>query len=601
MSLKSHLSPADDASYRRPGARCALGGQDLVNTDDQTASSRRKLRSASPLHNGNSAAPWVRDAQLPASVIVTVLALCILPSLLSLAGVDLSTQASAEAGANATDVKFHRLAGAFTHTLLEWSAVCTATFTVGLAFARFAVKRDVVTPVIALALMAAGSMDAFHTLAADRLISAEADNTDLIPFTWAICRLFNSIICALGVSFFLFTRQADWGRQRLRVVLGAGALFAVVAYAIIAVSASAVDLPQTQFPDSLITRPWDVGPLVVFFLSSFLFVALYRKYPTVFTYSLVLSTVPDLATQAHMALGSSHLFDAHFNIAHFLKIVAYAVPCAGLLVDYVRIHREEQVMIERLESSRNRLEFSHDELVVAHTHLERSNADLQQFAYIASHDLKAPLRGIGSLLDWVEEDLKEHDLKGVYEHIGRMRGRLGRMEALIEGVLKYSRLDETNTAVEQVDVAEILDSVRETVLPPDDSFQLRVLGSMPLLVTSRVLLLQVFSNLISNAEKHHDRTSGLVVVRCSVEGDCANFSVEDDGPGIEPRYHDKIFEIFQTLQPRDTKESTGIGLSLVKKLVLNNGGDLRVESSGIRGTTFFFSWRAKLAVRQGVA
>lgn len=560
-----------------------------------------------------SLAPELAEPELPNSIIVAVAAACVLPTLLTALGVDFSSNTSTEGIAGVTDAKFHSLAGAFTHTLLEWSAVCTAIFTVGLAFARFAVKRDVITPVIALALLAAGSMDAFHTLAADRLISAHADNRDLIPFTWAMCRLFNSVICALGVSFFLFTKKNEWGKNGVRLVAVAGLLFAGVAYVIIAACASVESLPQTQFPDSLLTRPWDVAPLAIFFLSSFLFVALYRRYPTVFTYSLVLSTLPDLATQAHMALGSSQLFDAHFNIAHFLKIVAYAVPCAGLLVDYVRLHREEVGLIARLEKSRNKLERGNTALLRAHDHLERSNEDLQQFAYIASHDLKAPLRGIGSLLDWAQEDLEEQNTKSVLNNIQRIRGRVARMEALIEGVLKYSRLEETNTEMEEVNVMDLLATLRETELPPDGKFSLEVSGAVPPLITNGVLLSQVISNLVSNAVKHHDQKTGLVSVHCEmgneigseIDGEMgrhvANFSVADDGPGIDPRYHQKIFEIFQTLEARDIKESTGIGLSLVKKLVLNNGGEIRVESSGGRGTTFHFSWPCTFPAQCGAA
>jgi hypothetical protein len=238
------------------------------------------------------------------------------------------------------DAMHHALAGSFTHTILEWSAFCAAIFTAVLAGIHFAIsRRGIVIPVIGVALVCAGAMDAFHTLAADRLIHATAANTNLIPFTWALCRLFNCAIMIIGVLVIFWRGQRDRGTQ-ITFVIGSSITFALLAYVTIHLCASSRTLPQTMFPDSLVTRPYDVVPLVLYTLAGlFIFPRLYRKHPSYFTHGLLIGMIPDIVTQAHMAFGSTALFDSHFNIAHFLKIVSYLVPFVGLCMDYIRTYQ----------------------------------------------------------------------------------------------------------------------------------------------------------------------------------------------------------------------------------------------------------------------
>jgi PAS domain S-box-containing protein len=204
-------------------------------------------------------------------------------------------------------------------------------------------------------------MDAFHTLAADRLISAVADNGDLIPFTWAICRLFNALILIAGVSLFLLRPERPAGDGQgghgIRFVLIISLIFGAIAYLVIQVCATSQQLPQTQFPDSYITRPYDVAPLLLYLLAGLvLFPRFHRRLGSVFSAALILSIVPQVVTQAHMAFGSSTLFDAHFNIAHFLKIIAYLVPLGGLLLDYIRTYEMQTATTAALELANRELQ-----------------------------------------------------------------------------------------------------------------------------------------------------------------------------------------------------------------------------------------------------
>ncbi len=224
--------------------------------------------------------------------------------------------------------------------------------------------------------------------------------------------------------------------------------------------------------------------------------------------------------------------------------------------------------------------------------LKKRNQELDSFVYVVSHDLKAPLRAIANLSQWLEDDL-EGQLPPENQHqMQLMRQRVYRLEALIDGLLAYSRADRTQAAVEKVDVGELLAEVIDMLAPPP-GFSIEVQLGMPKLITKRILLSQVFANLISNAIKHHQRPDGRVEISGQKRGKLYEFTVSDDGPGIEPEYHEKIFNIFQTLKARDSQENTGIGLSIVKKIIETEGGEIKVESEAGKGAIFRFTWLAE--------
>jgi PAS domain S-box-containing protein len=223
------------------------------------------------------------------------------------------------------------------------------------------------------------------------------------------------------------------------------------------------------------------------------------------------------------------------------------------------------------------------------TLLKKRNDELDQFAYVASHDLKAPLRAIASLSEWMEEDLADILPEENQQQMRLLRGRVRRMESLINGLLEYSRVGRTQTPSVMVNVTALLREVIDWLDPPQD-FTIEVQPGMPTLMTKRVPLQQVFSNLIGNAIKHHSRSDGYVKVSVNDLGQYYEFVISDDGPGIAPEYHNKIFYIFQTLEARDQKESTGIGLAIVKKIVEAEAGTISLESQVGGGSTFRFTW-----------
>ncbi|AUX47780.1 uncharacterized protein SOCE26_093040 [Sorangium cellulosum] len=237
-------------------------------------------------------------------------------------------------------------------------------------------------------------------------------------------------------------------------------------------------------------------------------------------------------------------------------------------------------------TEQKRAEAERERLIAA---LERSNKELDQFAYVASHDLKAPLRGIANLSQWIEEDLGEALAGESREQMNLLRGRVRRMEALIDGILDYSRAGRVRHEVGPVDVGQVLADVLELIAPGPEA-TVAIEPGMPVLRTERVPLQQVFMNLISNALKHAQRGDARVRVGHRDAGALHEFFIEDNGPGIAPEFHDRIWNLFLTLQARDKVEGTGIGLSVVKKIVESRGGRAWVRSVPGQGATFHFTW-----------
>ncbi len=220
--------------------------------------------------------------------------------------------------------------------------------------------------------------------------------------------------------------------------------------------------------------------------------------------------------------------------------------------------------------------------------VESVNQELKDFAYIVSHDLKAPLRGIKALTEWLQTDYADKLDADGKEQMNLLTGRVDRMHNLIDGVLQYSRLGRVSERHAPIDLNRLVPEVIDMVSAPDN-IQITVENRLPRVVSERTRISQVFQNLLSNAVKYMDKPKGLIRIGCGEEDGFWKFSVSDNGPGIEERHFDRIFKIFQTLKARDQFESTGIGLTLVKKIVEMYGGKIWVESKLGEGTTFFFT------------
>jgi PAS domain S-box-containing protein len=222
-------------------------------------------------------------------------------------------------------------------------------------------------------------------------------------------------------------------------------------------------------------------------------------------------------------------------------------------------------------------------------HLERVNRELDQFAYIVSHDLKAPLRAINNLSEWIEEDIAENVADETRENISLLRGRVKRMEGLIDGILQYSRAGRVKNNNTMVNLRQLVEDI---IAATNSKANARFIypNDLPVIFSERVALEQIFSNFISNAIKYNNTDYPEVEISYQDRDSFWEFSVRDNGPGIPADYHDKIFVLFQTLQARDSIESTGVGLAIVKKLVEDKGGKVWLVSEPGSGSRFYFTW-----------
>ena len=226
--------------------------------------------------------------------------------------------------------------------------------------------------------------------------------------------------------------------------------------------------------------------------------------------------------------------------------------------------------------------------------LEKSNSELDNFIYIASHDLKAPLRVIENISHWLEEDLGERLDNSSKENLSLLRNRIHRMENLLKDLLEYSRigLKSKKSYDEIVSGDELIQDI--TLLSPmPDGFIMTVNKEFLSLKINKMPLQLILLKLIGNAIKHHDKDSGLIEVDVKEGNLQYSVSVKDDGPGIAPIYHKRIFEMLQTLKPRDKVEGSGMGLSIVRRHIELLGGTIGVESEIGHGSTFVFTWPKK--------
>lgn len=227
-----------------------------------------------------------------------------------------------------------------------------------------------------------------------------------------------------------------------------------------------------------------------------------------------------------------------------------------------------------------------ENLIAALNSLEKKNRELDEYAHVVSHDLKSPLRAIYNLSEWIVIDMPELPQK-VKGNFDLLRSRVSRMENLINGVLEYSRIGRVEIEKESVDLNDLLEQLVDSIVP--NNFEVSIGTNFPVVLAERILLQQVFTNLISNAVKHNDKSLGKIECTYQSLTDFHEFTIKDNGPGIAETYQQKVFKVFQTIEARDVRESTGIGLSIVKKIVEEKGGVVYIKSQEGAGCSFILT------------
>ncbi|MDH5400187.1 MAG: ATP-binding protein [Cyclobacteriaceae bacterium] len=217
--------------------------------------------------------------------------------------------------------------------------------------------------------------------------------------------------------------------------------------------------------------------------------------------------------------------------------------------------------------------------------LEEKNKELEHFAYVVSHDLKAPLRGIYNLAHFIESDLKSNQLSEIPGYLKTLYGRAKRMDNLIEGILNYTKIGMVESNKEEIDLNKLVREIFND-LNTSEQFQLKLENRLPVVFGVSAMMQQLFANLIGNAIKFNDKTEGILEIDGVKVNGGYRFVVADNGPGISEEYHEKVFQVFQTLSARDTFESTGIGLSIVRKIIDELKGTVTIEANEPEGVRF---------------
>lgn len=218
--------------------------------------------------------------------------------------------------------------------------------------------------------------------------------------------------------------------------------------------------------------------------------------------------------------------------------------------------------------------------------LMKSNNELNDFAHIVSHDLKSPLRSMNALLNWMKDDLAEVLTEENDNNLELLIKKVDKMDQLINGILDYASIDNVKNSSNKIDLNLLLEDIVETIFIPEN-IEVNIQNSLPTITGDKFRLQQLFQNLLSNAIKYSDKKKGKVGLRFSDLNHSWKFEVYDNGIGIEERYFKKIFQIFQVLEEKEN--STGVGLSIVKKIIDFYNGKIWVESKKDIGTTFYFT------------
>lgn len=261
-----------------------------------------------------------------------------------------------------------------------------------------------------------------------------------------------------------------------------------------------------------------------------------------------------------------------------------------LMIAFVHAYQQsgKNIIIRNITKNRDELQKKNILLTEYNSTLKSTNKELEKFTHIMSHDLKAPLRAIGSLTDFIHEDVKDKLSPESEAHFHIIKGRLTRMENLINGLLTYTKAGRLNHVNEQIDTGLLIHEVNSK-MNVSGSYNLRIESVMPVIKSDKAKIEKVLLELMHNAVEHNHNANKQILVGASESLDEYHFWVKDNGPGIDQRYFEKIFVIFQTLQPRDQHESSGIGLSIAKKIVNDMEGSIHVSSEVGKGSVFSFS------------
>lgn len=490
-----------------------------------------------------------------------------------------------------SEVLHTALHGSFLHTILEWTAVVMAIVIAVLAFSQFLIKGDIVTPTVGIAFFCSAIIDALHILAADHLITSNTPIIYFIPFTWAFCRVFNASVMIVGVSYFIFT-NADKiePADRLRRLVEFAIILGLISVGLMLFITKSPSLPRTIFSDQIVTRPYDLIALFLYGVLGIVFYPLlYRKYPNSFTQTLFLSAIPAVMAQVHMTFGSGALFDNHFFIGHFFKVVACVVPFAGLVFEFVRTFKHEVILKTELSTLNSQLEKKIEEgtnIILKQRQALEYSAKMTSLGVMAggiAHEINTPLATIQLCSDTLDEMARNHILESekFVKLTTKLKSMVARIAKIISGLRTFAR-DGTNDPMQVVSMKDI---VEESLLLCEQKLvgsQIRldfITEGQNLQIECRPAdVSKVVLSLINNAfDAVQGQDDKWVEVDTIEKTGSVELWVTDNGPGISPNLIEKIMQPFFTT--KDIGKGTGLGLSISRGIMQSHNGELYLDQT----------------------
>jgi len=480
-----------------------------------------------------------------------------------------------------------KVSSAHWHTVNEAIAT-TVAFLVGVtSLVNYYSLRKSIYLFIGVGFFGTAFLDGYHAFVTSEWFSVYMPSApvSLIPWSWNASRVFLAILMLIG-SF-------AWRNQRVEKQESLEILIYVVVFMLTAMAFgffAFAPLPHAYYPNSFIGRPSEFVAAGLFLFGLVIYLLRKNWQQDAFEYWVTLSLLIGFITQA-VVMSRSHLpFDAMFDFAHALKVVSYLCVEVGLLVGMFRLFVQVDSTAKKLSKTNTQLQQSDTQLRNSLREVNRKNREMQEFVYTVSHDLKSPLVTIQGFLGVLEEDLAAGDTEEVEDSIRRIENATERMHSLIADLLRLSRSGKTLEEVEPVDVAKLLKDVQGEYQSrfEEKKVTLNLPAAVPSVKADRTRLSQVFNNLIGNALKYGclGEPTSIDVSYEELEGE-HHFQIRDHGPGIEPKYHEKVFGLFQRLDNK--QEGSGVGLAIASRVVEVHRGRIWVESELGEGTTFHFT------------
>lgn len=458
---------------------------------------------------------------------------------------------------------YQHLSDAFLHTLLEWSAVCIAMLTLVLSCIHYRLTHNVFTVLMGLILFFSGCLDAFHILATDHLLPVVYSVPSFIPLTWALSRLFHALMLIIVVAILLWW-PARTHLYTSRYMIGGSICFIGSIYGLLMCLVIFTDLlpflEQIPFLPGWVARPYDLLPLLLYLIAGvWLYPWFYQRHPSFFSYALMLSMLPDIAIQMLMAFGSTQLFDDAFYMAHFLKVVAYATPLTGLLLDYSHTYQQQNQLLEQVQQESAMRQALEQEVLAI------SSREQQRIGHELHDTLGQQLTGIALLTESLKADLAD---KGV--ETDQIQS-LSHIQTLLKDTIQKTRHLSRMLAMSEWEFQDLKQNLQKLLQDIQQCFgiscHLRIKGDLPLLTPEQHHhLYLMMQEGINNALKHGQAKD----ISLNIMSDDTQliFNLQDNGQG---------FGHYQKPHP-------GLGLKIMQYRAKALGATLRIASPPGYGT-----------------